>query len=54
MGMITGEHGSGPQGGGSGMMMPSARADVGRANVEIRMKSRLALIIMVLVFIISS
>jgi len=54
MGMISGGHGPGLQVGGSGMMMPSAKAAVGRANVENRMKSRLILIKVVLVFIISS
>jgi hypothetical protein len=42
MGMTTGGQGSGSHTGGSGTMMPSARAVAGSTRVNIRMVNKLA------------
>jgi hypothetical protein len=41
MGINTGGHGAGLHMGGSGIMMPSARAEAGSSNVEKKMTDKL-------------
>jgi hypothetical protein len=54
MGMITGGHGVGSHMGGSGTIMPSARAEAGIINVEINMTDKLIVNSTTLGFILSS
>jgi hypothetical protein len=54
IGIITGGHGVDSHGLGSGMIIPSANAEVGRTNVEIKMMSKLVLSRIDLGFIIAS
>jgi hypothetical protein len=52
--MITGGHGPGSQIGGSGMMIPSANAEVGNSNVKDKITNIPAVDKIDFVFILSS